>query len=379
MALVLNEEQTLLNETAAQFFKEQVPISNLRKLRDSNDAFGIDRSVWKECANLGFAGVMISETYGGSSFGPIGLGLILEQAGKTLSATPFISTVLLCGSAIQLAGNSTQRQEYLPAIAAGERICALALEERAHHNPTHIQTTATQIDDGFSLNGTKTFVLDGHIADQLIVAARTSGAPTDQHGITLFLVSPKSAGVSIERTLMADSRNAAKITFTNVKVREVDVLGSVDGGSDVLDPVLDMGRIGLAAETLGLVQAVFDQTIVYLKERKQFGEVIGSFQALKHRAAEMFSEIEVCRSIVLEALTALEEKRNDVPHLASLAKAKLSEVSRLVTNEGLQMHGGVGMTDEYDLGLFMKRARVAAVTLGDANFHRDRYATLSDY
>lgn len=379
MALALTEEQQLLRDTATQFFQERVPIANLRKLRDTNDPVGFDRGVWKEMADLGFAGILISEKYGGTDFGPVGLGLVLEQAGRTLAASPLVSTVLLCGSAVQLAGSAPQRQDILSVIAAGEHIMALALEERPHHNPTHIATRAVGEGSAFRISGRKTFVLDGHVADRLIVAARTSGNDTDRSGVTLFLVDPKAPGVKIERTPMVDSRNAANIEFDKVAVGADAVLGSIDGGTDVLEQVLDIARIGLSAEMLGLVQAVFDQTVAYLKERKQFGVAIGSFQALKHRAADMFSEIELCRSVVLDALSALEARRNDVPQAASLAKARLSDTARLVTNEGLQMHGGMGMTDQFDVGLYMKRARVAAATFGDANFHRDRFASLEGF
>lgn len=379
MALVLTEEQQLLRDTATQFFQERVPVSNLRKLRDTNDPVGFDRGIWKEMADLGFAGIMISEKYGGTDFGPVGLGLVLEQAGRTLAASPLVSTVLLCGTAVQLAGSAIQRQTILSAIAAGERVMALALEEGAHHNPSRIATRARAEGSAYRISGRKTFVLDGHVADQLIVAARTSGAENDRSGITLFLLDARAPGIRITRTRMVDSRNAANIEFDNVAVSAEAVIGSVDGGSDVLDQVLDIARIGLAAEMLGLVQETFDTTLAYLKERKQFGVPIGSFQALKHRAAAMFAEIELCRSVVLDALSAIETRRSDVPQMASLAKARLSDTARLVTNEGLQMHGGMGMTDQFEVGLFMKRARVAAATFGDANYHRDRYAALEGF
>tara|TARA_R110000824_G_scaffold390760_6_gene587688 strand:- start:37293 stop:38432 length:1140 start_codon:yes stop_codon:yes gene_type:complete len=379
MALVLTEEQQLLRDTATQFFQERVPVANLRNLRDTKNPDGFDRAVWKEMADLGFAGIMTSEKYGGTDFGPVGLGLVLEQAGRTLAASPLVSTVLLCGSAVQLAGSANQRQDILSAIAAGETIMALALEEGPHHNPTRIATKAIADGNNFRISGSKTFVLDGHVADTLIVAARTSGNENDKSGITLFLLNPKSKGVTITRTLMVDSRNAANITFDNVSVSTDAVLGSVDGGSDVLDQVLDIARIGLAAEMLGGVQEVFDTTVEYLKERKQFGVPIGSFQALKHRIADLFAEIELCRSVVLDALSALEARRNDVPQIASLAKARLSDTATRMTNEGLQMRGGMGMTDQFDIGLFMKRARVATASFGDANFHRDRYAMLEGF
>ncbi len=379
MALVLTEEQQLLRDTATQFFQKNVPIANLRKLRDTKSADGYDRAVWKDMADLGFAGILTSEKYGGTDFGPVGLGLVLEQSGRTLAASPLVSTVLLCGSAVQLAGSATQRQDILSSIAAGEIIMALALEETAHHNPTHIATKADAEGATFRISGKKTFVLDGHVADKLIVAARTSGNVNDKSGITLFIVDAKAKGVTIKRTLMVDNRNAANITFESVSVGADAVLGSVDGGSDVLEQVLDIARIGLAAEMLGSIQEVFDTTVEYLKERKQFGVPIGSFQGLKHRISDLFAEIELCRSVVLDALSALEARRNDVPQIASLAKARLSDVATRMTNEGLQMRGGMGMTDQFDIGLFMKRARVAAATFGDSNFHRDRYATLEGF
>ncbi|MDE1173797.1 MAG: acyl-CoA/acyl-ACP dehydrogenase [Parvibaculaceae bacterium] len=379
MALVLTEEQTMLRDTAAQFFKERAPVANFRKLRDTNDATGFDKSVWKEMADLGFAGVMIGEEHGGTGFGPVGLGLVLEQAGRTLAASPLVSTVLVGATAVELGGNALQRNDILPKVAAGETVLALALEEGAHHNPYKIGTTAEDHSGTYRLNGRKTFVLDGHVADRFIVVARTGGHDTDRHGLTLFIVDAGTPGLKVTRTKMVDSRNAAIVEFENVSVPSDNVLGSVGAGADILDPVLDLGRIGLAAEMLGLVSQVFEETVTYLKERKQFGKPIGSFQALAHRAAEMFAEIELCRSVVLDALSAAAERRNDVAQMASLAKARLSDVARLVTNEGLQMHGGMGMTDQFDVGLFMKRARVAAATFGDANFHRDRFATLAGY
>jgi alkylation response protein AidB-like acyl-CoA dehydrogenase len=379
MALVLNEDQVQLKDAARTFIQNKSPITAFRKLRDSNDKDGFDRKLWKEMAELGWAGIIIPEEFGGVGFGFTGLGVVLEETGRTLVASPLISTALIGASAIVLGGSAAQKKEILPAIAAGDWLMALAHDEGPHHAPYAIATKAKKTDDGFVLSGKKTFVLDGHVADQLIVVARTSGKSGARDGLTLFLVDAKTPGVKITRTHMTDSRNAANVKFTAVKLGNQAVLGKIDQGTDVLDPVLDRARIGLAAEMLGGIREEFERTVEYLKTRTQFGVLIGTFQALKHRAAEMFCEIELSVSVVLDALMAVDENRNHVPQLASLAKARLNDTYFLVSNEALQMHGGIGMTDEFDMGLFMKRARVAMASFGDASFHRDRYATLEGY
>ena len=379
MAFVLSEEQTMLRDMAKQFFSEQVPVTNLRQLRDDGSEDGFDRDVWKQIVELGFAGILIPEEMGGTGFGPMGIGIVMQEAGRTLAASPLYSTAVLGAGMIMAAGSENQKKELLPKIAAGELLLALAIDETNHHNPANIAMAATRDGDDFVLSGEKKFVIDGHIADKLIVAARTSGEAGDPKGISAFLIDANTPGVTITRTHMVDTRNAANISFDGVKVQSDALLGSADGAYPELENVLDMGRVCLSAEMLGGIETVFDTTLTYLKERKQFDAIIGTFQALQHRAAEMFCEVEICQSVVLDALSALEERRNDIPRAASLAKARLSDASRLITNEGVQMHGGIGMTDAVDVGLFLKRARVQAQMLGDANFHRSRYADLGGY
>ena len=379
MAMILTEEQQLLRDSARDFIDAKSPVNALRALRDSDDPKGYSPDLWKEMVDLGWAGVLIPEEFGGLGFGMQGLGLILEETGKTLTASPLVSTVLTCGSALILGGSDAQKSEFLPKIAAGDVLMSLALEEKAHHAPSAIATKAEKAGDGYTISGKKTFVLDGHIADHLIVVARTSGGGNDENGLTLFIVPANADGVSISRTTMVDSRNAANVELNNVSVGVDAVLGSVDAGLGLLEQVLDRARIGLAAEMLGSAQQVFDVTLAYLKERKQFGVVIGQFQALQHRAAKMFTELELCRSIVLEALTAVDENANNVPLLACLAKGKVSEAFHLIAREGVQMHGGIGMTDEYDIGLYLKRSAVAEQTFGGPRFHSDRYAVLEGY
>lgn len=379
MALVLNEDQVQLRDSARAFIQDKAPVAAFRKLRDTNDGDGFDRALWKEMTELGWAGIIIPEEFGGSGFGYTGLGVILEEAGRTLLASPLVSTALIGATAVMLGGSAAQKKEILPAIAQGKKLLALALEEGPRHAPHTIVTRAEKAGDGFTLSGKKTFVLDGHVADQLIVAARTSGATGTRQGITLFLVDSKAPGVKITRTIMADSRNAANVEFSGVKVAADATLGTLDQGADILDAVLDRARICLASEMLGGIKQCYEMTIDYLKTRKQFGVFIGTFQALKHRAAEMFCEIELCVSVALDGLMAIDENRNDVPAMASLIKARINDTFFLVSNEALQLHGGIGMTDEFDIGLFMKRARVAQASFGDASFHRDRYAALEGY
>ncbi len=330
---------------------------------------------------LGWAGMTFPEAYGGFDFGYGGLGVILEETGKTLVSSPLISTVLLSGSAINIGGTEAQKTELLASIVSGELLVAFALEESATHAPAKTNLQAKKNGNGYSLNGTKTFVLDGHVADKLIVVARTSGNAGDEKGITLFVVDAKARGVSIERNWMVDSRNSSTIAFENVEVNDSDILGRVDDGFGLLDHVLDVGRIGLAAEMLGSLQHIFEVTVQYLKDRTQFGVAIGAFQALQHRAAFMYSEIELCKSLVRNAFSELDGgcDPKELAKIASATKAKLSEVVQLVTNEGVQMHGGIGVTDEFEMGFYLKRGRVAQQCLGGESFHRDRYATLNEF
>jgi alkylation response protein AidB-like acyl-CoA dehydrogenase len=351
MALVLTEEQEMLQETARDFVRERSPVAALRELRDAKDATGFSRSLWKEVSELGWAGIIFPEELGGAGLGYAELGVVLEETGRTLMAHPIVSTVLLGGSAVLLGGNETQKKDVLPAVCEGDRILALAYQEAGRYDPYRVSTRAESTGEGYRLTGEKTFVLDGHVADQLVVLARTSGATRDREGLSLFLV---DAGTP-------------------------RVVGTVDRGAEVLDPVLDRATIGLCAEMLGSFREAFERTLEYLKQRKQFDVPIGSFQALKHRAAFMFCEIELSRSVVMDALRAIDENRPDVPLLASLAKARCSDTFVHVGNEGVQLFAGIGMTDEEEIGFFLKRARVAEHTAGDAAYHRDRFARLRGY
>jgi acyl-CoA dehydrogenase len=379
MSLVLNEDQLMFRDATKRFAAERAPVAQLRKLRDQNDSVGFDREVWKEMAHMGWAGVLVPEEHGGAGFGYVGAGLIAEEIGRNLSATPLLSTAVLAVTALLRGGSTAQKEALLPAIAGGDLVVALASDERNRHAPHSIATRASGGSGKFKLNGRKIHVLDGHVADRLIVTARTSGDVESRDGISLFLIDAKASGVSVSRTPTVDSHNAATVELRDVAASDSDVIGTFDKGAVVLDAVLDAGRAVLAAELLGVAEESFERTLSYLRDREQFGVKIGTFQSLQHRAAHLFCEIELVRSVVLRTLQALEAQEPTVSNLVCLAKAKASDVARIATNEAVQMHGGIGMTDEFDIGFFMKRARAAGETFGDYYYHADRYAQLSGY
>ncbi len=379
MALVLNEEQQSLKDIAKEFLQKNAPVTHFREIRDTESELGYDPDLWKQMVDLGWSGILVPEEYGGFDFGMVGMGSILEEMGKMLTPSPLFSTGVLGASLISLGGSDKQKQTYLPKIVDGSITTALALEEGNRHSPLSINTEAKKDGKNYTLRGNKTFVIDGHSSNLLIVAARTSGSDKDSSGITLFLVDPGLDGVEVNKTSMVDSRNSANVTLKEVIVSLDDVLGEENNGAALLEEVLDRAQIAISAEMLGNASQAFDITLQYLKERKQFGAVIGSFQALQHRAAEMYSELELTKSSVIAACVAADEQSNDLRRMASLAKFKAGETNHLVTNEAVQMHGGVGVTDEYDVGLYLKRARVTEQIFGNTEYHLERYASLSEY
>ncbi len=379
MQLVLNEDEQMVRKSAAELLADLAGPGVLRKLRDNDNPQGYSAELWQQMIALGWPGVLISEQRGGLGLGHVAMGQISEQVGCALASSPLFATAIVGASALTLAGTEQQKAELLPAVALGKLTLALALDETPRHDPTRIAATAKPSDGVYQLNGFKSFVVDGDIADQLIVAARTSGEPGANHGITLFLVPRKAKGVEVSRTPMVDSRSAADIRFANVTVAADQILGTVDQGFATLDAVLNIANAHLAAELLGIASESFRRTLEYLKDRKQFGVPIGSFQALQHRAAILWTEIELCKSLVIRALRGLDDSPEKAGVLTSMAKAKLCKVAELATNEGIQMHGGIGMTDQFDMGFFLKRARVAQALFGDQRFHLNRFARLSGY
>lgn len=380
MALVLTEDQEILAQAARDFVRDRSPVSRARALRDAGDEVGFSRDLWRAMGALGWPGILIPEDYGGAGMGLADLAVVLEAVGRTLAPEPFLSTVLLGGQLLTRAGSDAQKRAWLPGIAAGEKVVAVAYQEARSRYALHrVATRAAVQGDAWVLSGEKVQVLDGRHADLLIVSARTAGESDDRDGLSLFLVAPDAPGLTVTPQTRVDGRAAALVRLDEVAVRGDALLGPAGHGLPILASVVDLATVGLCAEMLGGMSRIFDDTLAYLKTREQFGVPIGSFQALKHRAARVFMDIELCRSTVMAAARAADAGDADLPLLASLAKARCSDAFVLATNEGVQMHGGIGMTDEFDIGFFIKRAAVSEQTLGDLNFHRNRYGELEGY
>ena len=379
MKLILTEEQKFLRDTAKDFAQERTPITHFRALRDNKDETLWDKDIWQEMVNLGWSGILIPEEFGGSNFGVAGISVVLQEIGRTLTPSPLFSTGVLGAYALSNFGSQEQKEKYLPKIVSGEITTALAVDESSHHDPSKTVFMAKKSNEGYILNGKKTFVIDGASADVLIVLTRTSGSSGELAGLTLFIVDSNSDDINRIKLDMADSRNYANIEFNDVNCNDESVLGAVESGGELVERILDIGRIAMAAEMLGNTESAFETTIEYLKQRKQFGVLIGTFQALQHRAAEMFCEIELTKSAVMAAAHGADENSNELQRLSSLAKTMAGETLHLVSNEAIQMHGGIGVTDEYDLGFFIKRSRVAEQIFGSSMYHTERYANLSGF
>ena len=377
MALVLNDEQQMLRDAAKSFIQESSPVSLLRELRDQGAEWSPE--LWAAMAEMGWAGITIPEEFDGLDFGYVGAGLVFEECGRTLASSPLLSSSQVCAALIAAAGDAAQKQQLLPRVASGETIFTLALTESDRFDPAATALTAVADADGFVLTGTKTHVLDGVIANKLIVVARTAAAAGAEDGLSLFVVDTNTDGLSITSALNVDSHNSAVMVFDAVRVAADALLGDAGAAWQHLERALDIGAVLSAAELLGLAQESFERTIGYLKDRKQFGVPVGSFQALQHRAAQLFCELELCKSAVLKALQAIDTDSPERSQLASMAKAKMAKTAKLAVNEAVQMHGGIGMTDEFDIGFFMKRAAAASQEYGDYYYHADRFAKLNQY
>ena len=376
MAL-LSDDQKLIRETARQFLAEEGGIAKqLRHWRDSGCSDGFGTALWKQFGELGLTGICIPESAGGAGMGATEAALVIEEIGRNLTPSPFLTTAV---AAVRALDGSAQAERWFPGILAGETVAALAVDEGKHHNPAGIALEAKRSGNGFALSGAKQFVVHGKSADVILVAARTAGAPGESDGITLFAVEKGANGLDLERLTLADASKATRLTFGNVQVDADAVVGEVDGGWLPLSRALNAGRAGAAAELVGVAAGASDMTFDYLKQRKQFGKLIGEFQALQHRAAHLFGEIEIARAAARKAAELLDAGDPRAELMVAVAKAKAGKSAALAVQEGVQMHGGIGMTDEHDIGLFMKREAVLAELFGSPRFHANRVAELSGY
>lgn len=384
MQLVLTEDQTLLARTAHEFFAGGDAVARLRKLRDARDERGYARERYARLAELGWTGIPFTEQDGGLGMGLAELVLVTEAMGRGLAPEPLIPSIALAGRAIALAGSAAQKATWLAPAIEGKLVLALAYAGRhSRFDLTRVPVRAAAAGAGFRLTGEATQVWGGHLADGHVVAARVSGNDGDRGGIALFVVPAGARGLTSVRQHRVDSLNAAQLTFAGVEVAAGDALGGLDRGTDrghdLLARVIDEATVALAGEMLGGMTEAFERTNSYLRERRQFGVPIGSFQALKHRAARLYIELELSRSAVMAAARAVDEQAADAAQLVSLAKARVSDAYCLIANEAVQMHGGIGMTDEHEIGFFLKRARATEMTFGDAAYHRDRFAALGGF
>ena len=378
MPMYWNEDQQMLADSARPFLADKAPVSHLRALRDDGNADGFSRDLWREFADMGFTGLLVGEEDGGLGLGHVEAGVVLEEIGRNLSPSPFLMTSIGAVTALK-SGSPAARQAWLPGIVAGETVAALALEEGARHRPHRVATKAQRSGNGFRLDGAKSFAVQAQASDLLIVSARTAGGEREADGITLFAIPRSAPGVTLHSEMLVDSGHAARVVLEGVEVDGDAVLGEVDRGSDTLGHVLSAVRAGSSAELVGLAEGASGMTLSYMRERKQFDRIIGSFQALQHRAAHLYCEIEVARAATLKAQQLLDDGSEGAHEAASVAKAMTGMASALAVQEAIQMHGGIGMTDEHDIGFFMKRQRVLAEMFGDADFHAEALARAAGY
>ena len=376
MAL-LTDDQKLIKETARQFLADEGSIAKqLRHWRESGCSDGFGTALWKQFGELGLTGICIPEANGGAGMGATEAGLVLEEIGRNLTPSPFLTTAV---AAVRALEGSAHAERWFPGILAGDTVAALAIDEDKHHDPARIALEAKRSGNGFALNGAKQFVVHGKAADVILVAARTAGSPGETKGVTLFAVERGASGLDVENLTLADSSRAARLTFENVEVDADAVVGEVDVGWTPLSRALGAGRAGAAAELVGVAAGASDMTFDYLKQRRQFGKLIGEFQALQHRAAHLYGEIEIARAAALKAAELLDAGDPRAELIVSVAKAKAGRSAALAVQEGVQMHGGIGMTDEHDIGLYMKREAVLSELFGSPRFHANRVAELSGY
>jgi alkylation response protein AidB-like acyl-CoA dehydrogenase len=374
---LLTDDQKMLQETAASFLEEEGSIARqLRHWRDIGCKDGFGHGLWKQFAELGLTGICIPESHGGLALGATEAALVLEEIGRNLTPSPFLTTAVAAARAIE---GTQHADRWFSGILSGDAVLALAIDEGPRHAPEQTALEARRQGNGFLLHGTKQFVVQAASADMIVTAARTSGSPGDTDGLTVFAVPKNVAGLGVDNAALVDSSKAARLAFDNVELDADAVIGEVDGGWAPLSRALNAGRAGAAAELVGVAAGTSAMTLDYLRQRKQFGKLIGEFQALQHRAAHLYAEIEIARAAAFKAAELLDSGDEGVDLYVSVAKAKAADVASLAVREGVQMHGGIGMTDEHDIGLYMKREAVLSEFFGDVFYHRNRVAELSGY
>ena len=349
--LVLSEDQKMLMDSARGAVAASSPVAAFRKLRAEAGGEGFSRDFWRQAAEMGWTGVLIAEEFGGIDFGVVGAGLIAREMARQLAPSPFLSTAVLAASALRIGGTQEQKANWLPRIAKGEAILGFGVQQG------RLDVTATREGSSYRLDGAKHFVLDGHVADALLIAAREHGEAS------LFLVPADVSGLSRDTRTLVDGRRVASAKLEGVVV---EAGARLVGGAATIEAAQDTGRAVVSASLSGVAEEAFRRTMDYLKERKQFDRKIGSFQALQHRAAKMHIDVENAWSAAFKAMEAIDAHANSAALDVAVAKAKASEVACTASAEALQMHGGIGMTDAFDIGLYLKRARVEATLLGDA-------------
>ncbi|WP_370177190.1 acyl-CoA dehydrogenase family protein [Alteriqipengyuania sp.] len=379
MPLYYDDDQAMLADSAGEFMREEGGVAKqLRHWRDRDCKDGFGHGLWEQFGEMGFTGILLPEDDGGLGMGQVEANIVLEEIGANLTPSPFLTTSVLAATALKHAGDDV-KSRWLPDLVAGKNVYAVAIDEGPKHRPETIACKAEKSGNGFMLKGKKDFVVHGASAEMIVVAARTSGSDSDADGITLFAVPQDAANMTHDAVRLVDSSMASHITFDGVELDGDAVIGEVDGGRDILNAVLRAGRVGAAAEGVGVARGAMDMTVDYLKQRKQFGRLIGEFQALQHRAAHLYSEVETARAVTIKAAQLLDGDSDRADLMASVAKAKVAKAAGLAVKEGVQMHGGIGMTDEYDIGLYMKRDRALQEFLGDMYYHAGRVADLSGY
>ncbi len=379
MDIGFTEEQELLRDTARKFLDGECTTKFVRQMMATDDA--VTPEFWGQLAAQGWLGITYPEADGGSGLGLVDLVVLMEEVGRAVMPGPYPATVLLGGAAIATCGSAAQRQEWLPRIAAGEAKATLAVTEpNARWDAAGITTAAREAGGGFLLSGSKMFVPDAHLADVLVVAARTRDGSTMEDGVSLFLVPKDTQGVAVKRLPSVDeTRKLCEVRLDNVALPAAALLGELHQGWGPLAGVIDRAAVALAAEMCGAAQRVLEITVDYAKMRVAFGKPIGSYQGVKHKCADMLVEIENAKSLTYYAAWAIDEGEADAAMAASMAKAAASDAGRKVCAAGIQLHGGIGMTWEHDLQLYLKRAKASETALGDATWHRERIARLISF